>query len=248
MIIIFIFLLGLAVGSFLNAVIYRLKVGKGFLKGHSICPQCKHPLGVKDLIPLFSFIIQKGRCRYCGQRISWQYPLVELVTAFLFIIFYLKFGFQIQFFIYLVEACFLIIIFVHDLRYYLILDKVVWPAIIFTLGGNLILGVRWVDFVLGGIIGLGFFLFQFLVSRGKWIGGGDIRLGLFLGIMLGTKGIIATLFLAYILGALVGLTLMILGKKKWGDKLPLGTFLSATGVFILLYGSEIINWYLNILG
>ena len=125
----FIFLFGLTIGSFLNCVIYRLEKSESFLKGRSYCPNCKHILGWQDLIPVFSFLILKGKCRYCQQKISWQYPLVELFTGliFLFVFYILHSTF------YILISCFLIVIFVYDLKYSLIPDKIIYPAIILSL-------------------------------------------------------------------------------------------------------------------
>ena len=128
----FSFVLGTICGSFLNCVIYRLEVSKSFLKGRSYCPHCKHILSWQDLIPIFSFIFLKGKCRYCQKPISWQYPLVELATGILFIWTYLSYDrdLSMSLIFYLIFACFLIIIFVYDLKHYLIPDKVIYPAIV----------------------------------------------------------------------------------------------------------------------
>lgn len=136
----FIFVFGTICGSFLNCVIYRLEIGESFLKGRSYCPHCKHVLTWQDLIPIFSFLILKGKCRYCHQKISWQYPLVELATGILFVSTLIYFFSKTSILVnsamteltsiyYLVIACFLIIIFVYDLKHYIIPDKVIYPAI-----------------------------------------------------------------------------------------------------------------------
>ena len=130
-----IFLFGLAVGSFLNSIIYRLQTGESFLIGRSFCPYCRHQLGWQDLIPIFSFLILKGKCRYCQKPISWQYPLVEFTTGILFFLIFTYFpydrlSFMYNLFFYWIITSFLIIIFVYDLRHYIIPDKVIYPAII----------------------------------------------------------------------------------------------------------------------
>ena len=127
---IFVLSFGLIVGSFLNCVIYRLEEGKSFLKGRSFCPDCKHTLSWRDLIPLLSFLILKGKCRYCQKKISWQYPSVELSTGILFLlIFNYTFPNLLATGYWLLVASFLIIIFVYDLKHYVIPDKVIYPAI-----------------------------------------------------------------------------------------------------------------------
>jgi len=127
----FVFLFGLVVGSFLNALIYRLENGDSVLRGRSYCPHCKHTLTWYDLIPLASFAILGGRCRYCKQRISLQYPLVELATAILFLVIFKEFS---SFFIFQTlylwtVASLLIVLFVYDLRHYILPDKILLPAI-----------------------------------------------------------------------------------------------------------------------
>lgn len=239
-----IFIVGLAVGSFLNVVIFRLYKKQGFLKGRSYCPKCEHALSVRDLVPLLSFAIQKAKCRYCHKPISWQYPLVELATALSFLILYLNFDLTLKFYIYAFYTVFLIIIFVYDLKYYLVLDEIAIPAIIIGFVGSLLLKMSLTDLLIGGIIGLGFFLIQFVVSKGKWIGGGDLRLGLMCGFMVSWPKIIPLIFITYITGALVAIVLVILNKKKWQDMVPLGVFLTLATFIILLFGEEIIRIYL----
>ena len=127
-----IFLFGLLFGSFLNSVIYRLEIGGSFLKGRSYCPHCKHKLIWQDLIPVLSFLFLKGKCRYCQKPISWQYPLVELATGFIFLLFFLT-SLNLNNFTYvylLIMSCFLIIVFVYDLKHYIIPDKIIYPAIL----------------------------------------------------------------------------------------------------------------------
>ena len=249
-----IFVLGLIIGSFLNVVILRLKAGEQFVKGCSKCPYCQHCLGFWDLIPLLSFIFLKAKCRYCQARISWQYPLVELSTAVLFVIgyhHYLNLTLNPvllwpQYLVYLVFTCFLIIIFVYDFKYYLILDKVSLTAFILAILFNILLGKPWQNLLLAALAIGGFFLFQFFISKGAWIGGGDIRLGLVMGAMLGWPQVLAALFLAYILGALEGLVLLMAKIKSWKSQLPFGTFLAPATLVVYLWGDGLISWYFNL--
>jgi len=261
------FIFGLIIGSFINCLIWRLHTREK-MWGRSYCPKCGKTIVWYDNIPVLSFVLLKGRCRQCGERISWQYPVVELTTGILFalaffmnyelgIMNYGFYGFNIfsvihhsSFIIQLVRDWFIIIvmviIFVYDLRWYLILDKVTLPACIVVLILNLFLGVSWLSLLISAIIGSSFFLIQFIVSRGRWIGGGDIRLGLLMGLVLGRWDyLLLAIGLAYFIGSIVGIGLIIFGKKKWDAKLPLGVFLSIATVITILFGSEIINWYLN---
>lgn len=246
MTIVLVIILGLIVGSFLNVVVYRVHKGVGFLVGRSYCPHCKHDLGFFDLIPVFSFTFLLGKCRYCRKPISWQYPLVEMATASAFSLLYLQFGLVPSFFVYLIYTAFLIIIFTYDFRYYLILDKVTIPAMVVALIFSLfVLKISALSLLIGAVIGGGFFWLQFVISRGKWIGGGDIRLGIVMGLMLGYQKLLVALFLAYVLGSIIGIILIIFGRKKMSSQVPFGTFLSASAFIIFLCGSTIISWYFN---
>jgi leader peptidase (prepilin peptidase)/N-methyltransferase len=261
MIVAFVFILGLFIGSFLNVVIYRLHREESFVKGFSKCLFCGHRLYPKDLVPIFSFLWLKAKCRYCKTAISWQYFLVELATALGFVLVFLRlfvstdlqtwlgalnFLSVFQLLFWWLMFCFLLIIFVYDLKYYLILDKVSIPAIILALGFNLFIGQTWQSLALGILLGGGFFLLQFILSQGKWIGGGDIRVGFLMGALLGFSHVLAALFLAYILGGLFATVLLLSGKKHLGDKLPFGTFLTLSTFMILLYGDVLIRWYLTV--
>jgi len=258
MIVVIIFILGLLVGSFLNVVIYRVHREETFIKGFSKCLFCKHRLYVKDLIPLFSYIFLKGKCRYCKKKFSQQYFLVEFSTAIAFslIIFKLLPSLQLtdmtaslflQLLYTLVISGFLIIIFVYDLKYYLILDKIIVPAILFAIACSFFLGYDIYKLFLASLVGGGFFLLQFVVSKGRWIGGGDIRLGFLMGIILSWPHILTALFVAYLLGSVVSLGLLFFGKKSWTDKVPFGTFLTLATFVTMLYGQNLIDWYLSFL-
>ncbi len=237
-------ILGLVVGSFLNAVIYRLHVGVSFMRGRSYCPHCKHNLVAMDLIPLVSFLLLRGRCRYCQKPISWQYPLVEAAMSVSFILLYWQFGLTSAFFVYLVYACLLMLIFVFDLKYYLILDKVSIPAIVLAfILSALVLKISVVSLFFGALLGGGFFLLQFLVSRGRWIGGGDIRLGVLMGMMLGWPHVLVALVSAYFLGSIIGVGLILTRRKKWHSQVPFGTFLTLATYAAFFIGPAVVDYY-----
>ncbi len=264
-ILISIFTLGLIIGSFLNCLIWRLHTGETIL-GRSYCPKCQQQIAWYDNIPVLSYIFLLGKCRHCKKHISIQYPVVEFVVGLLFVLAFVIELRQFQFFnfqffnlfILLFRDWFVIfvmtIVFVYDLRWYLILDKIMIPAMIIIFGLNIYLAYLdgevfnnlW-NFLISGIIGGGFFLLQFLVSRGQWIGGGDIRLGFFMGLVLGWPIILLALMLAYISGAIIGVFLLIWGKKKMSSQIPFGVFLSTATLVSLFWGQSIINWYLNLL-
>lgn len=262
-----VFIFGLIIGSFINCLIWRLHKKETIL-GRSYCPKCRKQIAWYDNIPLVSFIILKGKCRQCGKKISWQYPMVELAVGILFVIAFLlnyeskimNYGFAVFDFSIILDSLFIIhvlrywfviaimvVIFIFDLRWYLILDIVTLPACVVIFLLNLGLGVSWQNMLISGIIGSSFFLFQFLVSKGKWIGGGDIRLGLLMGITLGWPMILAALVLAYMIGSIISIALLASGKKSWGSQIPLGIFLSTATIIILFWGEFILNWYVNLI-
>jgi len=258
---VFFFLFGLIIGSFLNCVIYRLQTDESFLKGRSFCPNCKHTLSWQDLIPIFSFLILRGKCRYCKKPISWQYPLVELATGVLFVL-VLSYTFPnlLVTGYWLFITCFLIVIFVYDLEHYIIPDKVIYPAILvvgiwyFMSGIFFHLYTRYPLFTRSEILNTTysafgaavFFLLIVLISRGKWMGIGDIKLAFLMGLFLGFPKILVALFLAFFIGAIIGLELIIAGKKKMKSEVPFGPFL-ITGTFLaMFFGEQLISWYWNL--
>lgn len=242
------FILGLLIGSFLNCLIWRIYEKKTIL-GRSICPKCQKQIAWYDNIPVLSYLILKARCRNCKKYISLQYPIIELVTGVLFALaFFYNPEFSIFNLIFLKDVfliSILIIIFIYDLRWYLIPDIVSLPAIGIIIIFNLLLGMAWQNFLLAGIIGGGFFLLQFLISQGRWVGGGDIRLGLLMGLALGWPKILLALFIAYITGSIIGVGLILAGKKKMSSEVPFGVFLTIATIVSMFCGQGIINWYLG---
>lgn len=255
LILLFIFFFGLAVGSFLNCIIYRLENKESFLRKRSHCPQCNHILSWKDLIPVFSFLMLKGKCRYCQKRISLQYPLVELATASIFVLVYNYSLSNLQFAILnLIISCFLIVIFVFDLKHYLIPDKLIhsailgigiWHLVFLVLGNYTIYDIR--NTIYSAFGAAGFFLIIYLISRGKWLGFGDVELVFLIGLFLGWPKILIALFFSFFTGAIVGLILIFFGKKTMKSEIPFAPFLVSGTFFALFFSQQIINWYLNFL-
>ncbi|OGE80636.1 MAG: hypothetical protein A2660_00815 [Candidatus Doudnabacteria bacterium RIFCSPHIGHO2_01_FULL_45_18] len=262
MTLIIIFVLGLVVGSFLNVVVYRLHSGESVVFKRSHCPKCGHELAVLDLIPVVSFIWLNRSCRYCQTKISWQYPLIELTTAILFVLLAQNFQFSIfnfQFWYLLTVICFLIVIAVFDYKHYLILDKVIFPALALVTVWNIFLDLtthyslltthsHFVSGLEGALLVSGFFGLQYFVSRGRWIGFGDVKFGLLLGSLFGFKLSLIFLLVSYAIGGAFGLILIVFGGKKLGSKLPFGVFLSASAIIMMLYGLKLTNWYFKLLG
>jgi prepilin signal peptidase PulO-like enzyme (type II secretory pathway) len=234
----------------------------------SRCPKCHEIIAWYDNIPLLSYLLLGGHCRRCRQPISVQYPLVELAGGILFVLAFSIFekgfiGGEILAIVGLLKYWFVIaimlVIFVFDLRWYMILDKVTLPAGIVLFFVWLfeesqmvnLLSARntWLELIFTLLIGYGFFAVQYYGSKGKWLGGGDVKLGVVMALALATPGkIVAAIFLSYILGAIVGVGLIALGKKEFSSKLPFGTFLAVATIAMLLYGQQIIEWYMKFTG
>lgn len=252
-----IFITGLSIGSFLNVVIFRLETEDEIINSRSKCLSCGHQLAWKDLFPLLSFAFLRGKCRYCKAKISWQYPLVELSAGLvLSVLFFQHFALgEVYFANLLVFALLsfvffaLIIIFVFDLKYYIIPDRVVYSAIvaatIWSLSTSCFSNDPSIFFnnLFAAIISGGFFLSLVLTTRGKGMGGGDIKLGFLMGMILGPVNVILALFIAFISGAVIGVFLMALGKKGMKSMLPFGPFLVFGFLASYFYSDQILNWY-----
>lgn len=265
MVALFTFLLGLIVGSFLNSLVYYLEGGRPNLFGRSFCPTCHQRLAWYDLIPILSFIWLEGRCRYCQKPISPQYPLVELATAVIFTGLYFLFiqnqpqlttytiAVVISYY-FAIAAC-LIVIFVFDLKHYLIPDEVVYPAVLVSSIWYLVSSIFFHAYTRYEILNtlysaIGAALFFFLIyffSHGRAMGFGDVKLAFLLGLFLGFPNVLVALFSAFFSGGLTGLALMFLKKKTLKSELPFAPFLVGGAFFALFFGSAAVNWYLGFL-
>ncbi len=252
------FILGLCTGSFLNVVIYRLPRGESVVWPASHCPDCKTRLGPRDLLPLLSYIYQGGKCRYCTRPISIRYPLVEIAGGLLFLACYHRFGFSPTTFALWLFLALLLAITLIDLQHQRIpnllvsvglilglalrLGKTIFPAatFLYPAGG-------WLDGLWGFLVGGGLMLVIFYFSRGG-MGGGDVKLAALLGLWLGLSGTIVALLLGFVSGALVGLTLVLLGLRKRRDALPFAPFLNLGVLITLFWGQALIRWYFNLIG
>jgi prepilin signal peptidase PulO-like enzyme (type II secretory pathway) len=244
LILISIFILGLCVGSFLNVLIYRLPRSLSPLKGRSFCPKCKKKIFWYDNIPLLSFILLKGRCRFCHSPIGWQYPLVELITGILtlFVTYYSLVILHLPLLItiyHLLITFILIVIFFTDLLHQIIPDQVVYPAILISL----LFAIRYPPYAIPASLGTGaFFLLLHFITRGKGMGLGDVKLAGLMGLVLGFPKIVIALYLAFLTGALVGVILILLGRKRLGDHLAFGPFLAGATWISLFWGEIIWRW------
>lgn len=249
---IFSFLLGLIVGSFLNCLIWRI-YKEETIGGRSYCPKCRNVISWFDNIPVLSFIFLGGRCRHCHKTISWQYPLVELITALLFMFTFIKESASPDFPLLLLRDWFLIItlviIFVYDLRWQLIPVNVLWVMSVFMLAVNILLGHDYMAVIFFGLIGGAFFLIQYLATGKKGVGEGDIWFGLFLGIAFPTAGQLILLMLSsYCIGSIIALILVIFQHKKFKTRIALGPFLAIGALITLFFSNSLIEWYLRLGG
>lgn len=237
-------LIGLTIGSFLNVVVFRYPRNESLILPRSYCVKCKTTLQMQDLIPLFSYFFLKGRCRSCNAPISFRYPLVELLTALIFTYCYLYFGFTLTFIKYVIYFCILLIISFIDL------DKGIIP------NGLVLLLLLWSVFwqvihptvtnkaaAIGLLVGGGLFFLIAVLSKGG-MGGGDIKLMAVLGFTAGWPLVLVVFFLAFILGAAVGLALISFGKKTRRDPMPFGPFISISFFISAVWGVQIWQWYL----
>lgn len=249
MIILLVTLFGLCVGSFLNVLIDRIVRSESVIKGRSYCESCKKDLQFLDLIPVISFVLLKGKCRYCKTQLSLYYPLVEITTGILFALVVLYFGISsiplILYYLFLVFS--LIAIFFTDLKYGIIPDKVLFPAILVSFV-YLLLNTQYL--ILNTISGVGsflFFLLLFLITKGRGMGLGDVKYAFFMGLFLGFPKIISGLYVAFLTGALVSLILIIGGKKKFrGSTVPFGPFLVIGTLVGYIWGDKIMKFLFGI--
>lgn len=257
------FTYGIIIGSFLNVLILRLPQGRS-IGGRSECVTCKRQLTAWDLIPVVSYFSLRGKCRGCSSPISPRYFIIELLTGLFFALaLYVLSPVTAMDYIVILRTwlilAVLIVVFVIDLEHFLILDKVIYPAAVLVLGLNIVLdlmsGVPFISlsgFTVGGLvsglISFGFFFALWSISKGKWIGFGDVKFMIFLGLALAWPNIWVGLFLAFVLGGLVGTGLLLFGNKTMQSKLPLGTFLAVGAVAGLLWGGELLAWYLGLVG
>lgn len=238
---VFAFIFGAAIGSFLNVCIFRIPAKVSIVKPSSQCPSCHQPIRFYDNIPIISFILLKARCRNCGEKISWRYPLVELITAIFALLLFMKFGLSLNFIVFFVFTAVLIVITFIDLDHQIIPDILSLPGIpIFFLAAVFIVKVPWYEALIGLLIGGGVlfaiaFVYEFITKR-EGMGGGDMKLLAMIGGFFGWKSLIFILLFSSFTGALVGIAAMIIKKKDMKYAVPFGPFLSAAAVAYIFVG------------
>lgn len=263
-------LAGLAFGSFVNAIVWRiheqakpkakrkLKRSKdlSISKGRSVCVHCGHQLAAKDLIPLLSWISLGGKCRYCQKRVSWQYPLVELFMGVLYVLSYIFWPMELvgllewlQLTIWLAALVILVALLVYDFRWMLLPNRLVVPligvAVFYTILTIVIQGG--VSPLLGALSGVllsaGVFWLMFQLSDGAWIGGGDVKMSVALGLFAGSAiQAVLLVFVASVLGSLAAIPAIVRGEGRKA-KIPYGPFLIIATIIVVLFGAEITGWY-----
>ncbi|MEO6513195.1 MAG: prepilin peptidase [Candidatus Saccharimonadales bacterium] len=276
MIVVFIGILGLCIGSFVCATVWRLHeqsqlsgkkklsaADKSYQKelsirtGRSMCSHCKHPLAARDLIPLFSWLYLRGKCRYCHQPIGWLEPLAEAATALLFVASYVFWPMPwsgqgiFDFIVWLVLLAGFVALSIYDFKWFLLPDKIVLPLTVITAAKVLIdatvfhggvsglMGSVWGALVIGGM-----FYGLFAFSNGRWIGGGDVKIAIMLGLLAASPlKALFVIFFSSVLGMLVSLPLMLRGKASRSSHIPFGPFLLLATVLVVLFGDTIVHAY-----
>ncbi|MCX6753266.1 MAG: prepilin peptidase [Candidatus Nomurabacteria bacterium] len=250
---------GVIIGSFLNVVIYRFNTGKTF-GGRSVCMSCNRQLSWHELIPVLSFAMQKGKCKGCKSKVSIQYPLVEILTGFIFAAIFLKYqllfwlntvDFTITLAYYATLFSLLMVVAVYDIRHKIIPDVlsfvfglVSFGGIFFFLNGNYYIHTPGLFEYLSGLILAAPFAFFWLVSRGRWMGLGDAKLALGLGWMLGLSFGLSALVLAFWLGALFGIILLFISKKhNIKSEIPFAPFLIIGTLLVFLFEMNFFPFY-----
>jgi prepilin signal peptidase PulO-like enzyme (type II secretory pathway) len=251
---------GAAMGSFVDALTWRLHNKKDFVTDRSECEHCHHKLAALDLIPIFSWLALGGKCRYCRKPITPMVLVSELLLAALFVVSYLCWpeGFGswqaiTLFCLWLVYLVMLTALFVYDLRWFLLPDVIVVPLIVLGLADaglqTWLAGATLADYashvVLGVIAMAGVYWALYMVSKGKWVGFGDVKLAVFMGAVLGWQKTLLVLMLANVIGLLVVLPGLLTHKLNAKSRVPFGPFMIVAFVIVGLFGDAIINWYIR---
>lgn len=244
----FVLLFGLIIGSFLNVCIYRIPREESIAFPPSHCTNCGNKIKEYDLIPIISYLFLKGKCRYCKEKISIRYPLIELITGVLFLALYIEYGLDFNFVKYAVLICFLIVIGMIDFDttdVYLkttasgIIIGIIFIIITYFMHNNVL------TFLYGGLLGGGIIAAIILLTHG--MGWGDAEICLLCGLYFGFKLSVVLMFFSFVFGGLIGILLIVLKKKSRKDYIPFGPFIAFAGIFTSIFGEKILSWYLGIL-
>jgi leader peptidase (prepilin peptidase)/N-methyltransferase len=250
---VFAFLLGAAVGSFLNVCIYRLPRGTSIVFPPSACPACGSRIAPCDNIPILGWLLLGGRCRSCKGRISWQYPAVELLNGLLTLFLFIKFQLSPTFFVLFLFCSALVAVTFIDIEHQIIPDSISLPGIVVGFAVSFFLPwLGWKNSLIGIVAGGGSLLLvaygYHLLTRKEGMGGGDIKLLAMMGAFLGWKAVPFIIFSSSVVGSVVGVALMAARKKGSQLPIPFGPFLAFGAVLYIFFGRELIGWYLGLGG
>lgn len=238
-------LFGVVIGSFLNVCVDRLPESRSIVSPPSHCPQCKRRLSILELIPVLSYIFLRGRCRSCGEKIPPRILAVELGTGIMFFLIWIRFGQSWDTVLISLFGSLLLVIGLIDLEHQKILNILIYPAI--GIGLLLIpvthLATPW-TFLAGGALGFAVLFLIAVLSPGA-MGMGDVKLTIFLGIIVGYPEIVIVLFLAFVSGGLIAGILLAFKKIKLKDRIAFGPYLALAGLITMLYGDQILSWWLR---
>ncbi|MBJ6727431.1 prepilin peptidase [Geomonas sp. Red875] len=248
---VFAFLFGAVVGSFLNVCIFRLPKGESVVFPPSHCTRCDYVIRWYDNIPILSYLSLRGKCRRCGEPISIQYPLVELLNGVLTLLLYLKFGPGFPFIVLFVFCCAMVVITFIDLEHQIIPDSITLPGIVIGfIVSFFIPSLGWLNSLIGIVAGGGSLLlvaygYQFLAKK-EGMGGGDIKLLAMMGAFFGWQAVPFIIFASSLVGSVIGITVMLIQKKDSKLAIPFGPFLAGAAILYIFFGRALIHWYLNL--
>lgn len=242
-----IFIVGAIIGSFLNVCIYRIPREESIVYPPSNCTTCKNVIKGYDLVPIISYLFLKGKCRYCGEKVSIRYPIIEFTTGILFVITFIKFGISLDFAKYIVLISVLLVVGMIDLDttdvYFSTTLTGIISSVIF-LGIYFYIGMPISSYIYGGAIGGGLLSLIILITKGG-MGWGDAEICLMCGLFLGLKLTIVMLFLSFVIGSVIGLLLILSGKKSKRDYIPFGPFIAMAAIVTIFVGERIIKLYMS---
>ena len=248
----FTFIFGLCIGSFLNVCIYRLPASKSISHPRSSCTSCNELIPFYDNIPVLSYLLLRGRCRFCREPISLRYPVIELLTGMFALITFLKYGLSLEALIYFIYIAALLVITFIDIDHQIIPDVISLPGIpLFFLASFGLSQINYLDSLIGILVGGGsLFVVAWtysLITKKEGMGGGDIKLLAMIGAVIGWKGVLFTIFVASAIGTLSGLLVMLKSRKGMKLKIPFGPFLAIGGIAYIFFGPQLIRWYFQLL-
>ena len=250
---VFTFIFGLCIGSFLNVCIYRLPASQSITLPRSRCPNCSELIRFYDNVPVLSYLVLRGRCRFCKEKISLRYPVVEILTGLFALVTFLKYGLTLEALIYYVFVSALIVITFIDIDHQIIPDIITLPGIpLFFIAGFALSNITYMDSIIGIFAGGGSLFvvawIYHLVTKKEGMGGGDIKLLAMIGAVIGWQGVLFTIFVASAVGTISGILVMLKARKSMKLAIPFGPFLAIGAIAYIFIGPQLIYWYFNLLG